>query len=142
MTIIEEGIMAKEINDIVLKDGYRYAKDHEWAQQTGETIRIGITDYAQDQLGDIVFVELPEVDAEFAEGDEFGTLESTKAVSELYMPIGGRVVAVNETLADDPERVNKSPYTDGWMIEIVPADPAEYEGLMDKDAYLDMLKGL
>lgn len=134
--------MAKEINDLILKDGYKYAEDHEWAQKTGETIKIGITDYAQDQLGDIVFVELPEVDAEFGKGDEFGTLESTKAVSELYMPMGGRVVAINETLSDDPERVNKSPYDDGWMIEIAPTDPAEFDALMDKDAYLDMLKGL
>lgn len=134
--------MAKEINDIILEESYRYAEDHEWAHQTGDTVKIGITDYAQDQLGDIVFVELPEIDAEFAKGDEFGTLESTKAVSELYMPIAGQVVAVNDTLADDPERVNTSPYTDGWMIEIKPADPVEYEALMDKSAYLDMLKGL
>ena len=150
--------MAKEINEIILKDGYMYAEDHEWAQKTGETIKIGITDYAQDQLGDVfvigvtdfaqeqlgdlVFVELPEVDAEFAKGDEFGTLESTKAVSELYMPLAGKIVAVNETLSDDPELVNKSPYDDGWMIEIAPTDPAEFDGLLDKDAYLDLLKGL
>jgi len=134
--------MAKELNDIILKDGYKYAEEHEWAKKTGDTVKIGITDYAQDQLGDIVFVELPEVDAEFGKGDEFGTLESTKAVSELYMPMGGRVVAVNDTLSEDPERVNTSPYDDGWMIEIVPADPAEFDALMDRDAYLDMLKGL
>lgn len=134
--------MAKEINEIILKDGYKYAEDHEWALKTGDTVKIGITDYAQDQLGDIVFVELPEVDSEFEKGDEFGTLESTKAVSELYMPIGGRIVAVNEALSDESEKVNKSPYDEGWMIEIMPADPAELDALMDKDAYLDMLKGL
>lgn len=134
--------MAKELNEIIVKDGYKYAKDHEWATRTGNTVKIGITDYAQDQLGDIVFVELPGVDAELGKGDEFGTLESTKAVSQLYMPMGGRIVAVNEALSDDPEQVNKSPYDDGWMIEIAPTDPAEFDSLMDKDAYLDMLKGL
>jgi glycine cleavage system H protein len=134
--------MAKEIKEIILKDGIRYAEDHEWAQKTGETFKIGITDYAQDQLGDIVFVELPEVDTEFSKGDEFGTVESTKAVSELYMPMGGRVVAINERLADDPELVNNSPYDDGWMIEIATDDTADFDALMDKGAYLDMLKGL
>lgn len=132
----------KEINELNLPDDVRYAEDHEWARIEGDRVRVGLDDYAQDQLGDIVFVELPEVDAEFGKGDEFGTLESTKAVSELYMPMGGRVVAVNDTLSEDPERVNTSPYDDGWMIEIVPADPAEFDALMDRDAYLDMLKGL
>jgi glycine cleavage system H protein len=134
--------MAKEINEIILKDGIKYADDHEWAEKTGETFKIGITDYAQDQLGDIVFVELPEVDAELDKGDEFGTVESTKAVSELYMPMAGRIVAVNESLADDPEQVNKSPYDDGWMIEIATDDTADFDAMMEKDAYLDMLKGL
>lgn len=133
--------MAKELSQLILKDGYRYAQDHEWAAKTGETVRVGISDYAQDRLGDIVFVELPELGAEFAKGEAFGTVESTKAVSELYMPVGGRVLAVNTALAEAPERVNASPYDDGWMIEIAPADPAEFDTLMDKAAYLDLLKG-
>ncbi|GBC63363.1 glycine cleavage system protein H [Desulfonema ishimotonii] len=132
----------KEISDIILVDGIKYAKDHEWARPEGDTVKIGVTDYAQDQLGDIVFVELPEVDSELEKGDEFGTLESTKAVSELYMPIGGKVVAINDALEDDPERVNKDPYAGGWMIVVEPSDPSDMDALMDKDAYLEMLKGL
>jgi glycine cleavage system H protein len=134
--------MAKEISELTIKDDVRYAEDHEWAKKEGGAVKIGISDYAQDQLGDIVFVELPEVDSDLKKGDEFGTVESTKAVSELYMPLGGKVVAINEALADDPEQVNKDPYGGGWMVEIEPSDPAEFEAMMDKDAYLEMLKGL
>ena len=134
--------MAKEISEVILVDDLRYAEEHEWAKKEGDTVKIGITDYAQDQLGDIVFVELPEIDSEFAKGDEFGTLESTKAVSELYMPMGGTIVAVNEALEDEPERVNNDPYGDGWMIAVAPSDPADLDALMDKAAYLELLKGL
>ena len=131
----------KEIGELVLPEDVRYAEDHEWAQPNGEVIRIGISDYAQDQLGDIVFVELPQVGDVFGKGDEFGTVESVKAVSELYMPIGGKIAAINEALEDAPEKVNSAPYTDGWMVEIEPEDPAQFDALMDKEAYLDMLKG-
>ena len=134
--------MAKEISEIILVDGLKYAKEHEWAKKEGDTVKIGITDYAQDQLGEIVFVELPEVDSELDKGDEFGTLESTKAVSELYMPIGGKIVAINEALEDESELVNQDTYGDGWMIEVAPSDPAELDALMDKDAYLELFKGL
>ena len=134
--------MAKEISDIILVDGLKYAEEHEWVKKEGDTVKIGVTDYAQDQLGEIVFVELPEVDSEFGKGDEFGTLESTKAVSELYMPIGGKIVAINEALEDESELVTKDTYGDGWMIEVAPSDPAELDALMDKDAYLELLKGL
>lgn len=134
--------MAKEISEVILVDGLKYAKEHEWVQKEGDTFKIGITDYAQDQLGDIVFVELPEVDSDFDKGDEFGTLESTKAVSEIYMPIGGKIVAVNEALEDEPELVNSAPYGDGWMVAVAPSDPAELDTLMDKDVYLELLKGL
>ena len=134
--------MAKGINEIILVEGLKYAEEHEWVKKEGDTVKIGITDYAQDQLGDIVFVELPEVDSEFDKGDEFGTLESTKAVSELYMPIGGKIVAINEALEDESELVNKDTYGDGWMIEVAPSDPAEVEAMMDKDAYFELLKGL
>ena len=102
---------------------------------------VGISDYAQDQLGDIVFVELPRVGDALGKGDEFGTVESVKAVSELYMPIGGKIAAVNTALEEAPEKVNTEPYADGWMIEVEPEDPAEFDALMDKDAYLEMLKG-
>jgi glycine cleavage system H protein len=134
--------MAKEISEIILVDGFKYTEDHEWVKKEGDTVKIGITDYAQDQLGAIVFVELPEVDSEFDKGEEFGNLESTKAVSDLIMPIGGKIVAINEALEDDSELVNKDPYGDGWMVEVALSDPAEVEALMDKDAYLELLKGL
>lgn len=134
--------MAKEISALKFVDGLKYAEDHEWAKREGKTVKIGITDYAQDQLGEIVFVELPEVDEALSKGDEFGTVESTKAVSELYMPISGKIVAINENLEDSPELVNNAPYDGGWMIEIEPSDPSELEELMDKDAYIEFLKGL
>jgi glycine cleavage system H protein len=132
----------KELEEVILPEDVRYAEDHEWAKPEGDTYRIGIDDYAQDQLGDIVFVELPQVGDTFAKGDEFGTVESVKAVSELYMPIGGEVTAVNANLEDAPELVNDSPYEKGWMITVKPSDPSEYEALMTKQAYFEMLKGL
>jgi glycine cleavage system H protein len=131
----------KEISELTFPDDLRYTEDHEWAKQDGDMIKIGISDYAQDQLGDIVFVELPAVGDTFDKGGEFGTVESVKAVSELYLPMGGEVVAINTALEDTPEFVNNAPYTDGWMIEIKPGNPDEYNALMDKPAYLDMLKG-
>lgn len=131
----------KEINELVLPDACRFTKDHEWARMEGGLCTIGIGDYAQDQLGDIVFVELPEVGAVFEAGDEFGTVESVKAVSELYIPVGGQVTAVNETLENDPELVNKEPYAGGWMIKVKPGDPGQFNALMDKETYLQMLKG-
>ena len=133
--------MSKEISELVLPDDVRYTHDHEWAKQEDDNVKVGITDYAQDQLGDIVFVELPEVGQSFDSGEEFGTLESVKAVSELYMPISGEVVAINEALADEPELVNKEPYQKGWMIAIRPEDASEFESLKNKGAYLEMLKG-
>jgi glycine cleavage system H protein len=131
----------KAINELNLPEDVRYTDDHEWAKKMGDVVRIGISDYAQDQLGDIVFVELPEVGSSFNKGDEFGTVESVKAVSELYMPIGGEVTAINEALADEPERVNSDPYNGGWMMDIKASDPAELEALKSKADYLDMLKG-
>jgi glycine cleavage system H protein len=131
----------KAINELNLPDNVRYAEDHEWAKPDGNTFRIGISDYAQDQLGDIVFVELPEVGGTFDKGAEFGTVESVKAVSELYMPMGGKVTAVNEGLADEPERVNNDPYDSGWMIEIEAGDAGEFDALKSKADYIEMLKG-
>jgi glycine cleavage system H protein len=130
----------KEISELNFPDDIRYAKSHEWARLEGDTVKVGITDYAQDALGDIVFVEMPEAGDRFDKGAEFGTVESVKAVSELYMPVGGEIVAVNEPLEDAPELVNNTPYTDGWMLEVKPADPAELESLMTKDAYIESLQ--
>jgi glycine cleavage system H protein len=124
-----------------LPEDVRYAEDHEWARSEGDALRIGISDYAQDQLGDIVFVELPQAGDRFEKGDEFGTVESVKAVSELFMPLAGEITAVNNALEDAPELVNTAPYTEGWMVEVRPDDPSALDSLMDRDAYLDMLKG-
>ena len=131
----------KAINELNLPDDVKYTDDHEWAKTSGDVIRIGISDYAQDQLGDIVFVELPDVGSTFEKGEEFGTVESVKAVSELYMPISGEVTAINETLADEPELVNSDPYNGGWMIDIKASDAAELDALKSKADYLEMLKG-
>lgn len=130
----------KELSELMFVEGLRYAEDHEWVSGSGATLKVGISDYAQDQLGDIVFVELPEVGATFAKGDQFGTLESVKAVSELYLPVGGEIVAVNEALGDSPELINQDPYGN-WIVEIKPADTAELEQLMTADAYRQVLRG-
>ena len=131
----------KDINDVILPDDIHYAESHEWAKVEGENVKVGISDFAQDQLGVLVFVEMPEVGETFDKGAEFGTVESVKAVSELYMPLGGEIVAVNSALEDSPEFINNTPYSDGWMIAVKPNDPSELEGLMTKDAYLTSLKG-
>jgi glycine cleavage system H protein len=131
----------KEINELHFAQDVLYADDHEWVRKESGTVKIGISDYAQDQLGDIVYVELPRVGDKFAKKEVFGTVESVKAVSELYMPLGGEVTAVNVKLEANPEWVNTCPYTDGWMIEIKPADLAELDSLMSTDDYLKMLKG-
>jgi len=131
----------KAIEELSLPEDVKYTDDHEWAKTDGDAIQIGISDYAQDQLGDIVFVELPEIGSTFEKGEEFGTVESVKAVSELYMPIAGEITAINEALEDEPERVNNDPYGGGWMIAIKADDPAEMDALKTKSDYLEMLKG-
>ncbi len=130
----------KELNELNLPEDLRYTEDHEWVTTGGETLKIGVSDYAQDQLGDIVFVEVPEVGDSFDKGDEFGTLESVKAVSELYLPVGGEIVAVNEALEDSPELINEDPYAN-WIVEIKPADTGELEQLLTVEAYREILKG-
>ena len=132
----------KEIKDLDLPEDLRYTEDHEWAKLEGDAATIGVTDYAQGQLGDIVFVETPQPGDKFQKGDEFGTVESVKAVAELYMPVAGEVLLVNKALEDAPELLNKSPYTDGWIIRIKPDDLSQLGGLMDKGAYLKMLERL
>jgi len=131
----------KEITELNFPENVRYAESHEWVKATGETAKLGITDYAQDQLGDIVFVELPDVGESFEKGAEFGTVESVKAVSELYMPVSGEIVAINDALENAPELVNNTPFSDGWMIEVKLDNSSELDALLDKDAYLSTLKG-
>jgi len=131
----------KEISELNLPDDIRYAPDHEWARIEGDIVRVGLDDYAQDQLGDIVFVELPKVGAVFRKGDEFSTVESVKAVVECYLPVSGKITAVNKALEDAPELVNQSPYRTGWFVEVSPDDISEYDTLMTAAACLDKLKG-
>ena len=113
----------------------RYTESHEWARRDGDEIVCGITDHAQESLSDVVYVELPEVGDTLEEGDIFGVVESVKAASDLYMPMGGEITAVNETLEDTPELVNQDPYDEGWMIRFTPFDPSEFDNLMTGDEY-------
>ncbi len=131
----------KELSELNFPDDVMYTDDHEWTKVDNDETIIGISDYAQDQLGDIVFVELPEVGETFEKGAEFGTVESVKAVSELFLPVSGEVVAINETLDDTPELVNNEPYTGGWMLRVKLSDTSELDQLMNKSAYLESLKG-
>lgn len=131
----------KDINDLNLPENIKYTKDHEWAKAQGDLVTIGINDYAQDQLGEIVFVELPGEGDTFSREDEFGSVESVKAVSELFIPVSGEVVEINGDLEDAPERVNEDCYGGGWLIKVKPSDLSEMDTLMDKTAYLKMLKG-
>jgi len=118
-----------------IPDDRRYVESHEWAATDDGTVRVGISDFAQDELGDVVFVELPSEGDDLAKGEEFGVVESIKAVSDLYAPVSGTVVAVNEDLFDRPELVNEDPYGDGWMLEIEPTDESELDDLLDGEAY-------
>ncbi len=131
----------KEIHELVLPEDLRYNESHEWVKINGVKARIGISDYAQNQLGDIVFVELPGVGDILEKGQEFGTVESVKAVAEIYAPVGGEVVAVNEDLMEAPEMVNKDPYGRGWMIELSSVEGSEAEALLSSNDYKDRLKG-
>lgn len=131
----------KEIQELEFPEDLKYTEDHEWALPQGEGIKIGISDYAQDQLGDIVFVELPKKGEHFEKGGEFGTVESVKAVAELFIPIGGEIMTVNSVLDGSPELVNKDPYGEGWMVEIKPSGTEELETLMTRDVYVEYLKG-
>jgi glycine cleavage system H protein len=139
---MEGGNEMKELAELNFPDDLRYAEDHEWTRQEGDEIRVGISDYAQDQLGDITFAELPGEGDTFEKGEEFGNLESTKAVSELFIPIGGEIVAVNEELAESPGLVNEDPYGKGWIILVKPDDVSGLEALMTRDAYRTYLEGL
>jgi len=118
----------------------RYLESHEWTTTDGDSVRIGITDFAQDELGDVVFVELPAEGDEVTKEGEFGVVESIKAVSDLVSPVSGTVLAVNEELFDAPELVNEDPYGEGWMIEIEPSDESEFDDLLSADEYRDQIE--
>lgn len=119
--------------------GYKYTKDHEWLELSGDQGKVGITDYAQQQLGDVVYLELPEVGAKVTAGQSFGTIESVKAVSELYAPVSGTVVEVNAALKEKPESVNTNPH-DSWMVALSIDNPAEAAALLDVAQYEDLVK--
>src|SRR3954471_6182764 len=122
--------------ECVIPEDLRYTAEHEWVAGDGAgPVRVGITHYAQDALGDIVYVQLPDEGAQVAAGDSLGEIESTKSVSEIYAPISGTVVSRNATLSDEPELINAEPYAAGWLVEIAPDDPAAVDGLLDAAAY-------
>ena len=121
-----------------IPDGLRYSPEHEWVRVEGTRVRVGITDYAQDALGDIVFVDLPAVGSEVVQGGQLGEVESTKSVSEIYAPIAGTVTAVNDALADGPERMNQDPYGEGWICELELAPGADAGALLDAAAYREL----
>ena len=122
-------------------DDLRYSSDHEWIRAEDGTIRVGITDYAQDALGDVVYVEVPEVGTKVAANAKVSEVESTKSVSDIFAPVAGTVVEVNADLADAPERLNDDPYGEGWICVIEPADEAELGSLLDSDAYRQLVEG-
>ncbi|TYL36112.1 glycine cleavage system protein H [Natronococcus pandeyae] len=120
-------------------DDRQYLESHEWALETDGVVRVGISDFAQDELGDVVFVELPDEGESVSQEKEFGVIESIKAVSDLYAPVGGEVVAINEELFDAPELVNDDPFGEGWMLEIEPSDESELDTLLSADEYEDQI---
>lgn len=118
---------------------YKYSKDHEWVSLEGDVATVGITDYAQGELGDIIYLELPEVGQSLAAGESFGTVEAVKTVEELFAPVDGEILEVNAGLTDKPELVNQSPFEEGWLLKFRVEDSARIEALMDREAYLDMV---
>ena len=124
-----------------IPDDLRYSSDHEWVRVEGDVIRIGITDYAQDALGDVVFVDLPGVGSSFQSGASISEIESTKSVSDIYAPVAGEVVEVNASLADTPELVNQDPYGEGWICVVRPADGPAVDALLDAAAYRSLVEG-
>jgi len=124
----------------VIPENLRYTAEHEWVAPGDGPVRVGITDFAQDALGDIVYVQLPEPGTDVAAGDAFGEVESTKSVSEIYAPVSGRVTARNEALVDSPDLINTDPYGEGWLVELDPSDPAALSDLLDADGYAKLTK--
>ena len=124
----------------MIPENLRYTAEHEWVAPGDGPVRVGITDFAQDALGDIVYVQLPEPGTDVAAGDAFGEVESTKSVSEIYAPVSGRVTARNEALVDSPDLINTDPYGEGWLVELDPSDPAALSDLLDADGYAKLTK--
>ena len=124
-----------------IPEALTYSSDHEWISVEGSKIRMGITDYAQDALGDVVYVQVPTVGASVAAGDTMSEVESTKSVSDIYAPVTGTIVAVNDALADQPETINSDPYGDGWICEIELADPSQLDTLLDATGYRALVEG-
>ncbi|MFP3980409.1 MAG: glycine cleavage system protein GcvH [Desulfobacterales bacterium] len=131
----------KAIDELEIPEDLRFGKNHEWIRPENGHVRTGISDYAQDQLGEIVFVELPAPGDVFGRDEAFATIESVKTVSELYMPVGGEILEVNSALEDSPDLINQSPYEKGWIIVIKPSDKSEFEAPMTADDYINMLQG-
>jgi glycine cleavage system H protein len=125
----------------MVPDDRKYTEDHEYVLMDGDTGTVGITDHAANELGDIVFVELPEVGAEFNQGDAIGTIESVKAVADLYLPVTGEVVAINDAVVDSPELVNTSPMDEGWLLKVRLSETSELETLLDASGYQEFLGG-
>lgn len=125
---------------VQIPDDLKYTNDHEWVKEEGDTLVIGITDFAQDSLGEIVYIELPSEGDEITKGDPFGAVESTKAVSDLNAPVSGDIVEVNELLLDSPETINEDPYSEGWMVRVRPYDPDELSALMDTASYTEYVE--
>ena len=119
----------------------RYSTDHEWIRRDGTTVTIGITEYAQDALGDVVFVEIPEQGESLSAGDSFTEVESTKSVSDIYAPVSGTITAVNDALEEQPELLNSDPYGEGWLCSIEMSDPGEFDALLDADGYRALTEG-
>ena len=117
----------------------KYTKDHEWARIEGDVATVGITDYAQSELGDIVYVELPEVGKKTKQADSFGTIEAVKAVSDLFAPLSGEIIEINHTLSDQPEVINKDPYGEGWLVKIKVSNKSEISKLLDKSKYEELI---
>ena len=123
-------------------ESVKYQKSHEWARKDGDQVVVGISDYAQDSLGDVVFVELPEVGSAFKQGESFGVVESVKSASDLFMPVGGEIAEVNDALSETPETVNQSPFGEGWMIKIKPTDVSELDSLLSAADYQEYVNTL
>lgn len=133
--------MSCSVSSMNIPDDLRYSTDHEWVRVEDGRLRLGITDYAQDALGDVVFIELPDTGRSVTGGESFGEVESTKSVSDIYAPVAGTIAEVNADLGDHPERLNDDPYGDGWIAVIEPSDPAAVDELLDAAAYRSLVEG-
>jgi glycine cleavage system H protein len=125
----------------MVPDDRKYTQEHEWVQVEGDIGTVGITDHATGELGDIVFVELPDTGSEFSAGDSVGTIESVKAVADLYLPVSGEIIEINEAVVDSPELLGNSPMDDGWLLKVRLVEPSELDRLLDASAYEDLLGG-